>query len=180
MSFTRFHDDPYRIKKQLEETTFTGRYMLNTPGQGVDLPFVQDPQLRLQKWGANLRNNTVNLESDLMGLTRPLNRDLVNQNNHTLQAVSSSSINYKDAAPIVDETRTTHPAWKLRGLEQSRWEQPILDPQANLEKKFPNNLQTRILEKDHFKPKVPVVNSANSFYLTGSSICTNGKIDKCV
>lgn len=180
MSFTRFHDDPYRIKKQLEETTYTGRYMLNTPGQGVDLPFMQDPQLRLQKWGANLRNNTINVESDLLGLTRPLNRDLINQNNHTLQAVSSSQMYYKDAAPIVDESRASHPAWKYRGLEQYRWEQPILDPQANLEKNFPNNIQTRILEKDYFIPKVPVVQNANSFYLTGSSICTNGKIDKCV
>lgn len=180
MSFTRFHDDPYRIKKQLEETTYTGRYMLNTPGQGDDLPFMQDPQLRLQKWGANLRDNAINLESDLRGLTRPLNRDLVNQNNYRLQSAPSSTMNYKDTAPIVDESRATHPAWKYRDLEQLRWEQPILDPQANLEKKFPNNLQSRILEKDHFKPKVPVVHNANSFYLTGSSICTNGKIENCV
>ena len=110
MSFTRFHDDPYRIKKQLEETTYTGRYMLNTPGQGTDLPFMQDPQLRLQKWGANLRDNAINLESDLRGLTRPLNRDLVNQNNYQLQSASSSTMNYKDTAPIVDESRATHPA----------------------------------------------------------------------
>ena len=154
--------------------------MLNTPGQVVDLPFVQDPQLRLQKWGANLRHNTINLESDLLGLTRPLNRDLVNKNNHHLQSASSSSINYRESAPFVDETRSTHPAWKYRDLEQMRWEEPILNPQANLEKKFPNNLQSRILEKDNFKPKVPVVQNSNPFYLTGSSICTNGKIDKCV
>lgn len=180
MSFTRFHDDPYRIKKQLEETTYTGRYMLNTPGQGVDLPFMQDPQLRLQKWGANLTTNTINVESDLLGLTRPLNRDLVNQNNYKLKSVSSSPITYKNATPIVDESRATHPAWKYRDLEQSRWEKPLLDPQANLEKQFPNNLQTRILEKDYFQPKIPVVQNANPFYLTGSSICTNGKIEKCV
>ena len=180
MSFTRFHDDEIRIKKQLEQQTFPGRYQLDVRGQGSSMPFQEDAHLNLQKFGANIRTNTINLESDLMGLTRPLNRDLVNQNNHAIQAVSSSAITYKNANPIVDESRTTHPAWKLRGLEQSRWEQPILDPQSNLEKKFPNNLQTRILEKDHFKPKVPVVNHANSFYLTGSSICTNGKIDKCV
>ena len=39
MSFTRFHDDPSRIKKQSEELSFQGRYFLNTPGQGMDLPF---------------------------------------------------------------------------------------------------------------------------------------------
>ena len=49
MSFTRFHDDPYRIKKQLEETTYTGRYMLNTPGQGVDL--LNRPSIASSKMG---------------------------------------------------------------------------------------------------------------------------------
>ena len=61
MSFTRFHDDPNRIKKQIDESSFAGRYMLNTPGQGMNLPFSEDPQIRLQKWGANLQTNTVNL-----------------------------------------------------------------------------------------------------------------------
>ena len=50
MSFTRFHDDPNRIKKQVEESITGCNYMLNTPGQGIDLPFFEDPQLRLQKW----------------------------------------------------------------------------------------------------------------------------------
>ena len=71
MAFTRFHDDSARIKKQVEESSFVGRYMLNTPGPGDNLPFFEDPQLRLQKWGANLKTNTVNMESDLLGLTRP-------------------------------------------------------------------------------------------------------------
>ena len=77
MSFTRFHDDPSRIKKQLDESTFQGRYFLNTPGAGMDLPFKEDPHFRLQKWGANLHTNTVNIESDLHGLTRTLNLSLI-------------------------------------------------------------------------------------------------------
>ena len=43
MSFTRFHDDPNRIKKQVEESSAVGNYSLNTPGQGTDLPFMEDP-----------------------------------------------------------------------------------------------------------------------------------------
>ena len=50
MSFTRFHDDPARIKKQIQDSSFSGRYMLNVPGQGTDLPFVEDPHIRLQHW----------------------------------------------------------------------------------------------------------------------------------
>ena len=70
MSFTRFHDDPERIKKQAQESSDVGRYWLNTPGQGVNIGFVEDAHIRLQGWGANLRNNTVELESDLKGITR--------------------------------------------------------------------------------------------------------------
>ena len=31
MSFTRFHDDPCRIQKQLQETTDVGKYILDVP-----------------------------------------------------------------------------------------------------------------------------------------------------
>ena len=43
MAFTRFHDDPARISKRLEESTFTGRYQLDRPGPGVDMPFYEEP-----------------------------------------------------------------------------------------------------------------------------------------
>ena len=53
MSFTRFHDDKCRMQKQMQEQTYTGRYMLNVPGNGINMPFAEDPFMRLQKWGAN-------------------------------------------------------------------------------------------------------------------------------
>ena len=179
MSFTRFHDDPYRIKKQLEETTFTGRYMLDTPGQGVDLPFMEDPQMRLEKWGANLNKNAVSLESDLKGLSRPLNRDLVNINNHKLYSSNSGAVQYKSQQPFVEESRASHPAWQYRDLEQSRWETPLLNPQDGLERPFDYNVHSRILEKDHFKPKIPQAGNFNDFYLSGPSICLGGTETSC-
>jgi len=33
-------------------------------------------------------------------------------------------------------------------VEPNRWEQPWLDPQANLEKPFHTNVQTRILRRN--------------------------------
>ena len=35
MAFTRFHDDPCRIQKYLEETTNVGNYEINVPGVGA-------------------------------------------------------------------------------------------------------------------------------------------------
>ena len=65
MAFTRFHDDKARVEKQLQESTGPGRYMLNVPGNGTQPHFMEDPFIRLDKWGANLRTNTVKLDSIL-------------------------------------------------------------------------------------------------------------------
>jgi hypothetical protein len=157
MSFTRFHDDPNRIQKQVMESSYAGKYALEMPGNGVNMPFLEDVQVRLQQWGANRMDQTVNLESDLRGLTRPLNRDRIGENDYHLTAVPMQPIPYSVAKSYVDESRASHPAWMYRDLEQPRWEEPWLNPQANLEKPFYNNIQTRILEKDYFQPRIPVV-----------------------
>ena len=181
MSFTRFRDDPDRIKKQLEEWTFTGRYQLNVPGPGIDLPFQEDAQVRLQKWGANLRTNAINIESDLIGLSRPLNRDPVNENNYVTKALSSTMPHYPVAQPFVEESRASHPAWTYRDAVGPRWEYPLINPQANLEKRFHDNIQTRILEKDYYVPKVSIETGCKvsdptsvEYYLSGHSICLGG------
>lgn len=157
MSFTRFRDDPARIHKSVEESTFSGRYFLETPGNGVDMPLQLDPQLRLQGWGANMHSNAINLESDFRGLTRKLNHDLVIENSYNANRAETVDFVYPTANPIVDESRTTHPAFLYRDLEQTRWEYPWINPQDNVERVFPWNLQTRILEKDNYKPKMPSV-----------------------
>jgi len=156
MSFTRFHDDPARIRKQVAESSFAGRYMLNVPGLGVNMPFQEDPQLRLQKWGANLTTNTLNLENDLLGLTRKYTRDDVHVNDYKNSAAKVHQFMYKTQNPVVLESRASHPAWTYKDLEQTRWETPFLNPQVNAENKLQSGVQTRILEKDNFVTKVPV------------------------
>ena len=183
MSFTRFHDDPHRIKYGLQISTFSGRYALDTPGPGVNLPYYEDPQLRIQKWGANYMTDGIHLESDLRGMTRPLNRDHVDDNNYKRAAVQSYKKSYPIAGHFVDESRATHPDWAYRDLEQNRWEQPFQNPQANVEKGFHCNIQTRILEKDYFTPVIPVIGGAvvdeeTQYYLSGRSMCLGGKCPK--
>ena len=179
MSFTRFHDDEARIKKQLEESTFQGRYFLNVPGPGMDLSFHEDPHIRLQKWGANLHNNTVNLESDLHGLTRKTNRDLPKHNDYKTFSTTSSQYSYKTEKPLVEESRASHPAWMYKALEQPRWETPFFNPQNDLERNFQHNVHTRIIEKDQFVPTIPSVNGNQQYYLSGPSMCIGGKEKEC-
>ena len=155
MSFTRFHDDPIRIKKALLQSTYSEGYYLNKPGNGNTIPFQMDPQLRLQGWGANLCTNAINLESDFRGLTRKLNRDVESENNYFNNMANSDAYIYDDAKPFIDDTRATHPAWMYRDSEQNRWEYPHINPQDNCERTFNWNVQTRVLEKDNFVARIP-------------------------
>ena len=158
MAFTRFNYDECREIKQLQESTGLGRYMLNAPGNGNKPAVSQDPFNRMQKWGGNLRTNTINLESDLMGLTRTLNRDTL-QNEFNANAVKSSAVKYPETQPITDQSRATHPAWELRDTEQVNWSILPFNPQEHTCVPFQNNLSTRIIEKNEFSPKYPCLNN---------------------
>ena len=72
MASTRFYDDDARVQKRLEESLNAGLYHMDVPGNGLRVPFLEDPRIRLEKWGANLRTNTVDLESDFRGLNHKL------------------------------------------------------------------------------------------------------------
>jgi hypothetical protein len=147
MSFTRFHDDPCRIKKQLQESTGPGRYMLNQPGFGDKPLYFEDPFVRLQGWGGNLRTNTINLESDLKGMTRNLNKDCFEYNK---SQVNSNPVTYPNQPSFTEESRTTHPSWLLRDLETNRWDHLFINPQNNVSIPFANNISSRLNEKDNF------------------------------
>ena len=79
-----------------------------------------------------------------------------------LVKVESSAISYSSQQPYVQESRASHPAWMYKDLEHPVWEQPIVNPQANLEKPFHDNIQTRILEKDYYKPKLSLPVQTNT------------------
>ena len=153
MSFTRFYDDPYRILYRTENSSYTGKYFLNTPGNGNNMPFQEDPHIRLQRWGANMRTDSIKIEDDLRGTTRKLNRDTMRENDYITNSAQTSQQTYPSSSVLnIDESRSSCPAWMLRGIEIPRWEEPFLNPQNNLEKKFHCNIQTRILEKDSYQP----------------------------
>lgn len=143
MAFTRFHDDPDRIMKDLQESTDQGLYYLNQPGNGERPPFINDPQIILQKWGANLCEDRVNVESKLMGIQYKLSRDCTREN------IKTTPIKYPTyKKEITGQPRTVMPAWTARDLEQTNWWTLPLDPQENVILPFHANISTRIIEKD--------------------------------
>ena len=187
MSFTRFHDDPCRVHKELQESTDPGRYMLNVPGNGSKPCFMEDPFCRLQKWGANLMTNSINLESDLMGLSRSMNRDCIGTDDYKTHAVESKKVHYPSCLPTTEQPRATNPAWTARDLEQVDWWTLPLDPQEHVCIPFYNNLSTRILEKDYFVAQAPCLPPSEEAELpsrpfggtgrTNTGLCT--AVDAC-
>jgi len=163
MACSRYNNDPNRIEKRNAISTFAGRYALDVPGPGSNMPFNADPHLRISNWGANFCENMVDINSDLRGMTRPLNRDLPEVNSYKKHSVNMSKNSYEETNYVTDDSRATHPAWTYRDIEQDRWERPMLNPLDKLEKPFHHNLNTRILEKDYFKPVSPKLQLSSPF-----------------
>ena len=151
VTFTRFHDDPARVAKQLQQQTDQGRWAIDVPGNGDKPCFQLDPQIIPQKWGGNLWTKSIDIQSSLLGIDRPLTRDCLS---------SKYEQKVKGASPIVypvcdslttEQSRTIMPAWTARDLPQNHAYILPENPQANTEMHFRNNVSTRVLEKDNFK-----------------------------
>lgn len=153
MSFTRFHDDPCRIKKQLQEITGTERYMLNVPGNGDKPCFMEDPFIRMEKWGSNLMTNPVDIDSDLKGLTRTLSRDCEKSNNFENHTVNTQEVSYPSCQPITDQSRATDPAWTFRDIEQVNLTNSPIEFNNNVGIQFQNNICSRLTEKELYNSK---------------------------
>lgn len=149
MSFTRIKDDDARVKKTLEESLGTGTYMLSVPGNGMNPDYMEDPHIRLEKWGGNLDNNAIDLESDLRGMTRTVNRDEVPKNTHLTHQVDRldgemSRLNSKST----DQSRATNPTWWHKEEQQYRPDVLFYNPQDRILPDFKSNASSRIEQKN--------------------------------
>ena len=155
MANTRFNYDECRTKKYLQQSTGPGRYIMNAPGNGLEPTYTDEPQIRLQKWGGNLREvpggHPIDIDSELIGLNTRISKY---ESIKTKKLVTDKK-NYNEKLFKIDETRATHPAWTFRELEQVRWEYPLIDPQMNTEIPFSYNNNSSLDYKDRFIPNIP-------------------------
>ena len=172
MAFTRFKYDYCRTVKEQQQASDPGRWILNVPGNGLYPCYIEDPQIRIQKWGANLRTNTIDLESDLLGVNRDIGRDCLGKDNYKNYDVPNEKIQYPNCNNLyTEESRAIAPAWMVRDLEQVDWYYPPLNPQENTCFPFENNINTRIIEKDYFTPKRDcVINETNNYLPTSFNL----------
>ena len=81
MAFTRVFYDKDKVQNRLDEDYNNINYIVNVPGNGMKPYFIDDPQIRMQKFGANLSHNLVDINSSLLGLNQVLSHDQTKPNN---------------------------------------------------------------------------------------------------
>jgi len=153
MAFTRFHDDTCRINKQTEESTAPGRYAFQTPGPGSHVAFETNPYYRLQKYGANLTSNSLNVENDLRGLTRPLSNDCYNYQSYAEPYKRiSGGLGVQHSA--VEESRTVLPAYMIldKDITDYHFNSLLYDAQKGAKNAFfYSNNSSRVESKNTFE-----------------------------
>lgn len=174
MAFTRFHDDPDRIIKQLEMQTAIGRWALETPAPMGDRPcFPLDPHIIPQKWGANAWSNMTDISSELRGLGRPARKrdcfdytanpnPFASPTHSMLPPLAQRSTPLSAQYPVcekyltTEESRSVTPAWTLRDSMPAdymfRSHLLLHNPQNwnRIQPRFEQNIDTRNYEKDMF------------------------------
>jgi hypothetical protein len=151
MASTRISNDRLRIYKNLQQSTDVGRHVINVPGNGLDVPFVEDPHIRMQYWGANRMNDIISVENSLKNIDRPLIRETTQCKESYYTKPDISRMDYSNATFEVNDSFISQPAWNLRDKESDRDLGYCDEPNnAHIFIPFNTNLGTRIHEKDLF------------------------------
>tara|TARA_B100000424_G_C22763258_1_gene411556 strand:- start:229 stop:675 length:447 start_codon:yes stop_codon:yes gene_type:complete len=147
MALTNIRNEPSRLELEMNQSTGTGRYMLNVPGPGDHMPMQDDPFIRLQKWGANYSPNLIYLENELRNQNNRLNRDELK---FVYNKVAIKKPNYNAVNSKTEQSRAVHPAWEVLDKDISRWDYLHKNPQNNVFRTFENNISSRIEVKDKY------------------------------
>ena len=148
MAFTRFHDDPCRIAKELQEGADASAYYLQVPGNGPAPPYMSSTGYRLQQWGANLYSDPIEVQNIITDRDRRLGGDC-----HLLQRVPKSQASYPTCSSGPTISRAIEPAFLLRGREASHWDRPLPRPGCSVvAPRPPIGLSSRLAQRDQFVP----------------------------
>lgn len=148
MAFTRFHDDPCRISKALQENAEASAYYLQVPGNGVHPVYMANPGIRLQQWGANLYGDPIHVENVLGGRSQAIGGDC-----KLLKQIKPDENIYPvcQDGPVI--SRAIEPAFLLRGKPDDYWVRPLPRPGCSVvAPRPPIGLSSRLAQRDAFVP----------------------------
>lgn len=161
MNFNRLNYDTSAYFHDLKQSVGVGNYVLDMPQINCNACFPEDPMKGTLGYSPAVlsSNKLVDIDSDLMGITRKASR---NPNDKYIPDLSLTDENRYTNTPIADcrsvkneSTRVSNPPCTLRGHGWNRWEYLPENPQDRAEVPFRFNVNNRILVKDNHRPIIP-------------------------
>ena len=189
MSFTNLSYDKGAYTSVLNQSVGPGVYRLGEPsiscgknGENSQC-YPYPPTVRLQRQGDSISKNNllIDVDSELLGITRKLSEDPNKQfQPQCVDKVCSSGEScgqgvagqcsgmkpgqragdedlrhWQDCYIPAEDTRLSNPSCNLRGTGWNRFEWLCLNPQDRVEIPFDHNISNRIVVKDNHRPCIP-------------------------
>ena len=158
--FTRNRYDVQDYNRDLYQTIRPGYFKTNLPRNDCDGCLNPNPTHNAS-FGNSLHNqNLMDVDSELMGLTRkntkcPENKYNPDKANEEFK--NSDKKHFRDCPNFVGEsTRLSNPGCTLRGTGFNRWEWLCQNPQDKAIVPFNIELNTSIMTKDDHRPCIPM------------------------
>lgn len=122
----------------------------NSDSVNVNQNFPLDPEIRLQNIGKDINRSDIDVNSQLLNLDKPLNRDVTNN----LKNIDYDTQILDPITFNVENTYLNNPPLNIKGLTKNRWYELVKDnPINNSLEPFERQGQNTVLnELDTFKP----------------------------
>jgi len=156
MSFNRLGYDDGSYKYNLKQSIGSGLYQIATPRNDCDGGCFF-PDVILDRHGDSLHNNLIDVDSELLGLTRkasdcPANKYLPSNPN----AQFGQKKFVKECRWLIPEhTLISMPKCALHEIGVNRFEYLCHSPQSNALIPFDWNIGNRMITKDNHRPCIP-------------------------
>lgn len=90
--------------------------------------FPLNPEIQLQQIGSDINSSNIDINSELLNLDKPLNRDVTNN----LKNSNLDKVTELNTIPFnTEHTHLTNPAINIKGMSKNRWFELHLNPQNN-------------------------------------------------
>jgi len=121
----------------------------NSDNVNENQKFPLDPEIRLQNIGKDINSSDIDINSKLLNLDKPLNRDVTNN----LKEIITDDKILDTATFNVESTYLTNPPQNIKGVGKNRWIELFNNPQNNSIEPFDRIGNNTVLnELDTFKP----------------------------
>lgn len=176
-NFTRTKYDLNCQKQYLKQSRQPGLYMTNTPVKCSSC-FYENPGIINQKGNDSLNKNTpwrfyqgpIDIDSQLRGLNKIAGCEN-NESKIKFDKESQQKIDYPSCVFPINEPTNLKDDGCNRGIGVNRF-QPCLffNPQENIIRQFPNNVNSSLMMKDNHRPCIPKTNNMFKSLLPNDAI----------